>query len=81
VELLRERGRQASVTVAESEPRRFESRDELEGFLRRQLWIADGGEKERRFHEELERLVVEDDDGITLAGAPLAIGVVTWAPR
>ena len=82
VELLRERGRQPSVTVAEREPRRFESRDELEGFLRRQLWIADGGDKERRFHEELERLLVEDDDGVTLAGlAPLAIGVVTWAPR
>ena len=82
VEVLSERGRQPSVTVAEREPRRFESRDELEGFLRRQLWIADGGDKERRFHEELERLLVEDDDGVTLAGlAPLAIGVVTWAPR
>lgn len=82
VELLRERGRQPSVTAADREARRFESRDELEGFLRRQLWIADGGEKERRFHEELERLVVEDDDGLTLAGvAPLSVGVVTWAPR
>jgi SAM-dependent methyltransferase len=82
VELLRERGRQPSVTVAEREPRRFESRDELEGFLRRQLWVADGGEKERRFREQLERLVVEDDAGVTLAGQePLAIGVVTWAPR
>jgi hypothetical protein len=81
VELLRERGRQPSVTVAEREPRRFESRDELEGFLRRQLWIADGGEKERRFHEQLERLVVEDDAGVTLAGEPLVLGVVTWTPR
>ena len=81
VELLRERGRQPSVTLADRQPRRFDSRDELAGFLRRQLWIADGGEKERRFHEELERLVVEDDEGVTLAGAPLAIGVVTWTPR
>jgi SAM-dependent methyltransferase len=81
VELLRERGRQPSVIEADREQRRFESRDELVGFLRRQLWIADGGEKERRFNAELERLVVEDDDGVTLAGAPLAIGVVTWTPR
>ncbi|MDQ6794568.1 MAG: class I SAM-dependent methyltransferase [Chloroflexota bacterium] len=81
VELLRERRRQPSVIAADREQRRFESRDELVGFLRRQLWIADGGEKERRFNAEVERLVVEDDDGVSLAGAPLAIGVVTWTPR
>jgi SAM-dependent methyltransferase len=82
VELLRARGREPQVAEAQREPRRFESREALEAFLRRQLWIADGGEKERRFHEELQRLLVEDDDGVTLAGlAPLAVGVVTWAPR
>ncbi len=82
IELLGERGRQPSVTIAERAPRRFESRDELVGFLRRQLWIIDGGEKERRFHEELDRLVVEDDGGVALAGqGPAAVGVVTWAPR
>jgi SAM-dependent methyltransferase len=82
VELLSERGRQPLVTAADREPRRFESRDELAGFLRRQLWIADGGEKERRFHETLDQLMVEDGSGVGLADqGPAALGVVTWAPR
>jgi hypothetical protein len=64
------------------EPRRFGSRDELIGFLRRQLWIADGGEKERRFLEAFEGLVVEDDGRFGLASQQsLPVGVVTWAPR
>ena len=43
VELLRARGREPSVERLEREPRRFASRDELEGFLRRQLWVEPGG--------------------------------------
>src|SRR6187549_1308279 len=39
VELLRARGREPSIERLEREPRRFASRDELEGFLRRQLWV------------------------------------------
>ena len=47
----------------------------------RQLWIADGGDKERRFHEALETLVVEEDGQFSLADQrPLPVGIVTWAP-
>jgi molybdenum cofactor cytidylyltransferase len=82
VELLRARGREPHVTMHDREPRRFGSRDELIGFLRRQLWIADGGEKERRFLEAFEGLVVEDDGRFGLASQQsLPVGVVTWAPR
>ena len=42
VERLRAPGRRPVITMLEREPRRFASRDELEGFLRRQLWVADG---------------------------------------
>jgi SAM-dependent methyltransferase len=82
VELLRSRGREPQIAEAQREPRRFESREALEGFLRRQMWIADGGEKERRYQEVLDRLVVEEDGEFGLAGqGPLPVGVVTWSPR
>ncbi|MDQ3127641.1 MAG: class I SAM-dependent methyltransferase, partial [Chloroflexota bacterium] len=82
VELLRGRGREPVIDVAIRTPRRFTSRDELVGFLRRQLWIADGGEKERRFHAALNDVIEETADGFGLAGQrPLPLGIVTWTPR
>ncbi len=82
VSLLRARGRLPELTEAQREPRRFDSREELEGFLRRQLWIADGGDKERRYRDTLERLLVEENGQFGLAGqGPLPIGIVTWSPR
>jgi molybdenum cofactor cytidylyltransferase len=81
VELLRARGHEPEVVMQEREPRAFASRDELAGFLRRQLWIADGGEKERRFDAALDRLIEARDGGFGLAGQrPLPVGVVSWAP-
>jgi len=82
LELLEARGRRPSVTMLEREPRRFESRDALVGFLRRQLWIAEGGDKEQRFQDALAALVVEDANGVGLVGQrPLPVGIATWAPR
>ena len=43
LELLEARGRRASVERIAIEPRRFESREVLEGFVRRQLWIDPAG--------------------------------------
>jgi len=69
------------VTVVQREPRTFTSRSELEGFLRRQLWIADGREKERRYRVTLEQLVVERDGGFGLRDqGPLPVGVAAWRP-
>jgi hypothetical protein len=82
VELLRAMGREPSVQRLEREPRRFASREELASFLRRQLWVAEGSEADRRFLAALDGIVVEDDDGrVGLRGQrPLPIGLVTWAP-
>jgi CTP:molybdopterin cytidylyltransferase MocA/SAM-dependent methyltransferase len=82
VELLEVGGRAPVVTTTERDPRRFTSRDELEGFLRRQLWIADGGEKEQRFDAALDDLIVEGaDGGFGLVGQEAArIGIVSWTP-
>ena len=83
VELLRARGREPSVEMLSREPRRFASRDELAGFLRRQLWIEPRGEADDRFQAALDALVVVDPDGgVGLrTQQPLPIGVVTWQPQ
>ena len=81
VSLLRARGRRPDVTIAQREPRTFDSRESLDGFLRRQLWIADGGQKEARYLAAFDRLVVERNGGFELRDQePLQVGVVTWSP-
>ncbi len=82
-ELLRARGRKTEIQRVERSPRTFDSFDGLATFIRRQLWIADDGEKEQRFREALSVMARErDDDGWTLASPPVgSIGIITWAPR
>jgi CTP:molybdopterin cytidylyltransferase MocA/SAM-dependent methyltransferase len=82
VELLRVRGHEPSVTTIAGEVRRFESRDALEGFVRRQLWIDPAGAKGERLRAALDELAVPDGTGWTIRGRlPTNTGVVTWAPR
>jgi CTP:molybdopterin cytidylyltransferase MocA/SAM-dependent methyltransferase len=83
LELLRARGRVPDVQMTERSPRWFASRDELEGFVRRQLWVERGSEADARFQAALDELLIRDEAGrIGLRGQrALAIGVVTWAPR
>lgn len=82
VEWLRARGRSPSIQRLEREPRRFDSRDELEGFLRRQLWTMPGSAADERFREALGPLIETDPDGrVGLVGQwTLPIGIVSWEP-
>ena len=81
-ELLRARGRETEILRVERAPRTFDSFDGLATFLRRQLWIAEDGEKEQRFRSALAGMARErDDDGWTLASPPVgSIGILTWRP-
>jgi molybdenum cofactor cytidylyltransferase len=83
VELLQARGHAPSVEMLARDPRRFASRLELEGFLRRQLWIEPGGGADQRYQAALDELIEVDAEGLVgLRGQrPLPIGVVTWDPR
>jgi SAM-dependent methyltransferase len=82
VELLEARGARPEVAYASHEIRRFDSRDQLAGFIRRQLWVAEGGARDRRMQEALDDWLVSDGDGVRLRDQPtLSIGVVTWPPR
>jgi len=82
VELLRARGRSTEIRRVERAPRTFDSFDGLATFVRRQLWIAEDGEKEERFRSALVGMARErDDDGWTLASPPVgSIGILTWSP-
>jgi CTP:molybdopterin cytidylyltransferase MocA len=82
VELLHARGRRPEVERIAIEPRRFESREVIEGFVRRQLWIDPAGRKEARLQKALDALTVRTDDGWTLKDrGSSTVGIVTWTPR
>lgn len=81
VELLRLCGRSPEVVRVERPRRAFESLDALTGFARRQLWIAEGGAKDRRLAQLAPTLGREIDGRWYLEGASLGVGVVTWAPH
>jgi len=80
VELLADRGREPNVERVTDERRRFESREALEVFVRRQLWIDPAGPKEARFQAALDELAVPDGGGWTIKGrGPVDIGIVRWS--
>ncbi len=80
VELLRARGRDPHVEVVERSPRTFDSVPALTAFLRRQLFIAEGGDKDLHFRAILPDHITRRDGGWTLAQRPAgSLGVVTWS--
>jgi SAM-dependent methyltransferase len=82
LELLTARGRRPEVSRMAIEPRRYESREDLEGFVCRQLWIDPDGPKEARFRSALDDLVIRDGDGWAIKDRGASdVGIVTWVPH
>ena len=82
LEALHARGRETDVVMVERAGRSFESVDALTAFLRRQLFIAEGGERDRVFRAAIPDRIVFRDGGWTLADRPAGeIGIVTWRPH
>jgi hypothetical protein len=80
VELLRARGQDPEVDIVERSPRTFDSVAALTAFLRRQLFIAEDGEKDVHFRAILPDHIVRRDGGWTLAERPTGtLGIVTWS--
>ncbi len=81
IALLAARGRQTEVVRVERSTRSFDSVDALTAFLRRQLFIAEGGDKDVHFRAILPDRIVRRDGAWTLAEGPTgSVGVVTWEP-
>ncbi|MGZ3586734.1 MAG: NTP transferase domain-containing protein [Candidatus Limnocylindrales bacterium] len=78
--LLRARGRAPEVRLLSAHPARYATFEELLGFLRRQTWVAEGGQKDRRLIELARERAIREDDRWGLLLEPPAIGVVTWEP-
>jgi SAM-dependent methyltransferase len=79
LELLRARGREPRVRKVERSPRTFDSVPALVGFLRRQLFIAEDGEKDLHFRSILPERIMRSGGGWTLADRPPgSLGVATW---
>ena len=61
-------------------PRTFDSVPALTAFLRRQLFITEGGEKDVHFRAILPDHITRRDGGWTLAERPAgSLGIVTWS--
>jgi len=82
LELLQSRGRTTEVVRVDRPPRTFDSVPALTAFLRRQLFIAEGGEKDVHFRAILpDHIARREDGGWTLADRPTgSLGLVTWSP-
>ncbi len=81
LEIVRAHGRDTEVIRVERVSRTFETVPALAAFLRRQLFIAEGGGKDRRLLELLPDVIAARDGGWSLAAQPAAsIGIVTWMP-
>jgi SAM-dependent methyltransferase len=79
VELLRARGRTPEVSMVERSPRTFDAVPALTAFLRRQLFITEGGDKDLHFRAILPEHITRRDGGWTLKERPAgSLGVVTW---
>ena len=80
VELLRARGRDPEVRIVERSPRSFDSVPALTAFLRRQLFLTEGGEKDVHFRAILPDHITRRAGGWTLKERPAgSLGVVTWS--
>jgi hypothetical protein len=79
VGLLRARGRDPRVDIVERSLRTFDSVPALTAFLRRQLFIEVGGEKDVHFRAILPEHIERRDGGWTLTERPAgSLGIVTW---
>jgi hypothetical protein len=78
--LLLARGRLFELTLAGARmPATYAAIEDARPFVRQQLFIAEGGEKDAELARWLESR--RTPDGIRLVDGPQAIGVVTWSPR
>ncbi len=80
--LLLARGKLFEVRLFPRRPMSFENPEDALPFLRQQLWIREGGEKDLRLRKLLAETVRRGDDGrFTMSwGQPIPIALVTWRP-
>ncbi len=78
--LLEAMGRSFEVERFPRPPRGFDSRDQLLAFLRRQLWVAEGSEKDRRLVALVAERARQREGRWFVDERTVATGVVSWQP-
>jgi SAM-dependent methyltransferase len=83
VDLLRARGRGPREARVPRPSRGFPTRDELERWLRNQLFLEPGSAKDTVLSGELDRRIIENPDGTfgLSTRVMMSTGIVWWAPR
>lgn len=80
--LLLARGKLFEVRLFPRQSMSFENPEDALPFFRQQLWIREGGEKDRRLRALLPEMVQPQDGRYTMSWAqPIPVALVTWRPR
>jgi len=81
LDVLAGRGAEPRVTLVPQAPRAWRSREELHTWVRHQLFIDAGSERDRIAEACIDAWAVETADGLVLGhGVPVTHGVVAWTP-
>jgi hypothetical protein len=81
VDLLDARGAHPTIELQERPARRYQSRDEVLTFLRRQTWVSPGSRLDQRLQDQLDATAVVGEGGfLVLADSPARFGIVRWTP-
>ena len=81
VALLEARGRAPEVTPVARQPRDYASHADLLRWVRQQLFVEIGSQRDRRLVEAVESATIETGQGVRLAHQqPGFVGVVSWRP-
>jgi SAM-dependent methyltransferase len=78
--LLLSRGAEFEVRLTERAPISYPSCEEGHAFLRRQLWLKEGSERDQMLGRILSERLTERAGRFAVSWTPLSFGIVTWAP-
>jgi len=81
ISLLLARGKLCEVRLYERPGAVWETPEAPLRFLRQQLWVTEGSDKDQKLHAELLRLQQKVEGGYSFRPDPTPLGVVTWKPR
>lgn len=75
------RGRLCEVQLFERAPLRYNSHEQIGAYLRQQLFIEAGGEKDRQLQDLVPSRTIEVGGRFAVSTDPAPLGVVSWSPR
>jgi SAM-dependent methyltransferase len=81
IALLLARGSLFELRLAMRPPISFESLDVARRFIRRQLWLREGSERDQLLGRLLKERLSERDGRYAASWEPATIGVISWSPR